>query len=93
MSREIARRSVLGALLAAWWTAKQGDGDRRLNVSDVCILAGVGLTWALEQYTAGKHGGTKGEQTVEHDASAEPDLDSSAEPDLDTKAKPDLDTV
>lgn len=71
MSREIARRSVLGALLAAWWTAKQGDSDRRLSVADMCILAGLGLTWALERYAE-----RKPKQDAEHDTSAKPDLDT-----------------
>ena len=62
MSRKIARRSVLGALLAAWWTVKQGDSDRRLSVADVCIVAGLGLTWALERYAE-----RKPKQDAEHD--------------------------
>lgn len=52
MSRKIARRSVLGALLAAWWgEARSRD---RLTWWDAGILTGLGLAWWLERQSKGK---------------------------------------
>ena len=49
MSKQVARRSALGVLLAAWWADKQARQDGTVTLCDAVILAGLGLCWLLER--------------------------------------------
>jgi hypothetical protein len=54
MMKKVARRSVLGALLAAWWAEKMTRSDSTLGLYDVLVLAGLGFGWLLEKKTEDK---------------------------------------